>query len=724
MALYDPEYQYPASELVQTKNYQTASQAEKDRWNGNKIAENRGVWQSNTKYQTGETVFYANKIYRALAVHTSSSVFAADRWEKLLDVTGVVPGSLDLEQFELTLKTLFSLLLESFGIGVGNDYVLADDAGNVGYRFGGDGLLSLVNLLASSITSTDILAKKVKTETLDMTGTTTLRDEPSLVWGAEDELGNLLFSIDLESLLRIKSIWATTVNGVELASDPDYSYAETDEQGNLSFFVQKGYVGADRVNANTLSVGNIGLQADGTGGLLFRNLKTGAVLLNLSGEGVISELNVAVNSWDANPVSLADANGNIGGGTNRNGQALGQRSTSAVGLPADVIHLPKFGQSLSVGAFGTPLQSTAAESYLIGFNKGPLMADYDADATRYNSLKPLVEVNTETGCFALASMFKRALAIGGYVLNDTDHRLELLSAAAGFSGATVQELSKGGAHYQRLLDTISNGKRLANQAGKTYNMPGLFYMQGEQDVNTDPAVWAGLLRQLRRDLITDLKTLNPTQTNEPFFLTYQLAFHNRANETGVYPRIALKYLELGLTEPGFYLGPTMYPYDYADDVHLANGLEYVKVNALAGYIEKRIIVDGVDWKPVHIRDWVVDGNILQLRFHVPVLPLVFDTATVTDPGNKGFRLFSSAGAEQTINSVSIIRPDTVKIVTANPVAMGMKLTYAINGTPGKSGRTQGSRGCLRDSQGDAIIYQPGGLNLPLHNWTPIFEQIL
>ena len=56
-------------------------------------------------------------------------------------------------------------------------------------------------------------------------------------------------------------------------------------------------------------------------------------------------------------------------------------------------------------------------------------------------------------------------------------------------------------------------------------------------------------------------------------------------------------------------------------------------------------------------------------------------------------------------------------VSATAPAAGAKLRYGFAAT-GVGG------GNLRDSQGDLIVFDPGGLNHPMHNWCALFEKVL
>lgn len=421
---------------------------------------------------------------------------------------------------------------------------------------------------------------------------------------------------------------------------------------------------------------------------------------------------------------LLDENGWVGYEKKLDGTVLAAGGSSGAtnrlfGLLGDVNQYDSYSQSLGLGTSGSPV-TTTTEPGIYTFHKGPVMYLYDADATRFDSLDLEVESGTESPVGAMGRMIKQSISADGIVVNGSTFTYDIVVSAPGQGNTAIAGLSKGTAPYTRLLAGVTAAKNLANNAGKTYNYGGFFWLQGEADntAGTSRDIYKSLLKKLQSDFAADVKAITG-QANSPVIVTYQTASHNVGSKQ---PNIALAQLDCGLTSgSGIYMGPTMYPYLYSSDqIHLGAGSEYLKVGALAGYIMKRIVVDGVEWKPISLKSWTFLGNTVQLKFNVPVKPLVIDTVAITDPGNAGFRLFNSAGAEQTITAVAVVRPDTVKITASAPIVAGMKLTYGINGTAEKSGPTQGSRGCLRDSQGAGIVYA----TYPLHNWTPIFQTTL
>lgn len=92
-------------------------------------------------------------------------------------------------------------------------------------------------------------------------------------------------------------------------------------------------------------------------------------------------------------------------------------------------------------------------------------------------------------------------------------------------------------------------------------------------------------------------------------------------------------------------------------------------------------------------------------------------ALVSNPGNYGFSLYNAG--EVAISSVELL-PDQnkVRIVATDELPPTATITYAFdNGIGGKSGKTEGARGNLRDS--DPAMSLDGKFNL--YNWAFTFE---
>jgi hypothetical protein len=460
--------------------------------------------------------------------------------------------------------------------------------------------------------------------------------------------------------------------------------------------------------------GNIGMMLTAAGTLVVKSISGLSSLVGLGAVGATLVNNMVINTPSTGfAFDLTDATGNLIFGVKLDG-TLVQKITETSYI-ADMVLVPTYGQSLSIGINGNPVMTTATEPHIYTFNGGPLVTDASAD---YTSLKLSVQVTRETPSDALCRMARQAMYDSGLFASGTDYLYDFILFNPGQGGIPIETLRKGGAPYNRLLLGINAGKTLANAMGNTFNFPAFFWVQGEANIDlgsTRPSYKAQMVLLLN-EINTDAKAVTG-QTNNVKMLTYQTASMNAYTSS---PDVPLAQLESSLEGKNIHMVVVMYPYDYSasDNVHMLNGEQYQRVGALAGYIYKKILVDGVDWKPIHIKSTVFVGSTIDVKFHVPVKPLVFDTTIVTNPGNYGFRLFNGT-TEIAITAVSIIRPDTVRIVASSPVAAGYTLTYAINGTTGLTGRTGGPRGNLRDSQGETIIYKPATLNYRLYNWTPI-----
>ena len=114
------------------------------------------------------------------------------------------------------------------------------------------------------------------------------------------------------------------------------------------------------------------------------------------------------------------------------------------------------------------------------------------------------------------------------------------------------------------------------------------------------------------------------------------------------------------------------------------------------------------------------GNDVEILFNVPSPPLCFDTIQVTKALHYGFNVINKDNSD-ILSSVSIEGNSVV--LTCNESPIGCKVRYAVNGEYLKSGRVNGPRGNLRDSQGDSITIRINGKIFQLHNWSYQFDVI-
>ncbi len=395
----------------------------------------------------------------------------------------------------------------------------------------------------------------------------------------------------------------------------------------------------------------------------------------------------------------------------------------------EVLLIPSYGQSLSIGTDGGA--STFTTPVDIAFTTGN------------------VNSNIQDMNGGYVEMFKEMAKQNNYTL-PTDFKI--MTCLGGAGGKSITELSKGSSYYNTLISNVQTAKNTANSLGKSFSVPAFCWTQGEEDYraggvaanygtgNYVPTEYATKLIKLIDDLNTDIKAITG-QTDDVKCIMYQLASHN---PYGRYPRIAIEQLKAATLDKRIILAKTMYDVEYnADGVHPPNKT-YRNMGNHYGIALFDAIVKNEHRLPIYPIKSTVVGSSIYIQFQVPVKPLVFDEAWVSPlaDGKKGFSLVNVANeysttatiaaSSTTITNVELVSSDTVKITMSGTPAAGTRLTYGVNGvgsdvingtypTLRRSGRTEGARGNLRDSQ---TYFNPVGNYFNLYNWATIFEIIL
>ena len=398
---------------------------------------------------------------------------------------------------------------------------------------------------------------------------------------------------------------------------------------------------------------------------------------------------------------------------------------SEANLSTEIAHFFCYGQSWSVGIGGVPAISTTQRFDNLSFNGGVRVQSISDDpAVVYTSLIPLVDdtgtpefptmASGETPTAGQTNMVKELLASENG-LSTTDITYQLLGSAPGEGSKQLEQLSKPSDYYTRLITQVQYGYNLAQAAGKTYKVLALSWIQGGA---IDDANYASLLEDLRADIDSDVKAITG-QSEDVILITWQRFGSYTDNE---YAELFYnRYVKAGEDYPNIYCSGPTYHLDPCGDgtIHLSSESN-AWLGAYFGLVYKRVVIDGKDWQPLKPIGAFRQGRVLLVKFNPSHGPLTFDTTRVAEAENYGFDLYNSVGTRKTISSVSLVAPDTVKIVAAANFSATDRLYYGMVGS-GHS-RITGQRGNLRDSQGDSIVYDPSGANLPLHNWCVIFNK--
>ena len=382
----------------------------------------------------------------------------------------------------------------------------------------------------------------------------------------------------------------------------------------------------------------------------------------------------------------------------------------------DINHVLGTGQSLSVGAVGSPALSTTQPYDNTMFVTGVI-----AGGTGLTSFEPLVEATVETMSSSFASLvtkMARDQILIGQPAGKTSH--DLLVRAHGVGGRPYAFLKKGGTGtaYANGIAQATAGHDLAVAGNKTYVVRAVTNVHGESDHQLANADYEANVLEWQANYETDVKAISGQTESIPMLHSQ---FSSWTRLAGQLPTSIIPGAQLAahISAPGkvILVGAKYHLQHVADGVHLTNaayrhmGEDYAKVY-------RRVILEGKTWEPLRPQTITRVGAVVTVKMHVPAPPLVIDTTLVTDPGKNGFEWRDDGPTTPTIVSVAVAGPDTVTVtLSAAPTGANKRLRYAYTGTPGAlGGPTTGPRGNLRDS--DATSSRDG---FALYNWAVHFD---
>ena len=402
----------------------------------------------------------------------------------------------------------------------------------------------------------------------------------------------------------------------------------------------------------------------------------------------------------------------------------GVDSGATYNFPWDLVGIVGTGQSLSVGAFGTPIIATQQpynnlklsfggatvappfDSTIASLELVPLTEPLRATASSYPSAYP-ANLYGETPHAAMANQLTAT------AMQAASHDYVSVHTVVGESGQPMTVIKKNptnlpadgtsGRAYDATLFEAAAINRLAGAMSKTYGIGAIVMTHGESDAgNTN---YANDLFQLLTDYNQDLAALTGQTAKIPMLVSQQ---NSVPATSGMVAISALQVLKAGVDHPGEIVctGPK-YQYSYSTDpdhVHLPPQ-EYERLGEKTAQVYFERVVLGHDWQPRQPTSAERDASTVTVHFHVPVPPLVWDDLLPPPHGDmipqwtmgRGFEVLV-AGTRQTITGVEIMG-DTVKItcqgdLTAGEVTVGYASTA--EGVTPPAGRTA-RWGHLRDS---------------------------
>jgi hypothetical protein len=285
------------------------------------------------------------------------------------------------------------------------------------------------------------------------------------------------------------------------------------------------------------------------------------------------------------------------------------------------------------------------------------------------------------------------------------------------------------------LMQVASAKQIAAAKNKTYVVRAVTAIHGGSDhygnegeladLDRNDGMgsvgnYAGALLEWQRDYETEVRAITGQAEAVPLFISQFGSFTDKPVS-----RIPVRQLEAHVTAPGKVIVVTPnYPFVHYEDCNHYTNYSQRRLGAYFAKAYQKVVVEGGTFEPLRPTTITRAGNVLTVKFIVPVPPMVVDTTRVTNPGNLGFT-YADSSSSASIANVEVLPPDTVRITLSGaPTGNAKKLRYALNAPVPTAcpGPTEGARGNLRDSD-TTVGYHRDAANAPyeLHNWAVHFE---
>lgn len=304
-----------------------------------------------------------------------------------------------------------------------------------------------------------------------------------------------------------------------------------------------------------------------------------------------------------------------------------------------------------------------------------------------------------------------------------------LGAVNGHSGTGIRGLSPDSItgpspepwaqyYYNDLLDTVTYGKSLVEAAGMTWQPLGLGFDQGEADTSgsTTLSQYKSRLIALQAKFEADVQAISGVAAPLPWVINQPCTFPHYAGTTAV----ALAQYEAcrDLAAFGFGCAQYMLPYN-PDNVHLP-ALGSLISGLYRGLAWKRRHFDGVKHGMVRPASFQRHGKVIIADYECPGERLVLDSRYTAPAGvaNYGITIVASGGGAVTVSSVEQVSRKRLRITCATDPGANCKFGHALVGD------AEHAKGGVRDDQGDRIIFEDSNLRIPVHNWSPILEEVV
>lgn len=390
-----------------------------------------------------------------------------------------------------------------------------------------------------------------------------------------------------------------------------------------------------------------------------------------------------------------------------------------------------YGQSLSIGAFSTPVLSSSQYYSNITFGSGPRSAKVGNTAGATTNLSPgttttkalvedLVGAYAESGlgetpCSGLAN---EAVERAGRESGLAAASFVIFASAPGRGGEPIASLSKGQPDYNNFIDHVTQAKARAVAASKSYALHAVCWVQGESDVTngTTRATYKAALLQLQSDIDTDVRAI--TGQSAPVHLLVYQPTHGIRTTPDTTDQVVRAFQDAVNASTRIHFVTPIWDLPRVGDLlHLTNVGSHL-LGRRFGRAYKQLVVDGIKPEAIWPLAASAKTTTLTIALRVPHGPLVIDNALLPAATDYGFKVVDDTGT-LTISNIKVVEATKVQITLNRALGANPKVRYALDYAGAGLSSIGSASGNLRDSTPDKTVIS--GVTYPLWHLAPHFE---
>lgn len=397
----------------------------------------------------------------------------------------------------------------------------------------------------------------------------------------------------------------------------------------------------------------------------------------------------------------------------------------------DVMQVMVFGQSLARGNASIPAISIL-QPYGNLMLKGGVLNRPDNPGYDATGFLPLIETDYSTAGAGVGESPTASICNGvvDRIVADGDAAADWVFAgiSCGQGGTPIAGFSEGTFLFDGFKKIVADSAALCKAQNKTYSVWAHAWFQGEDDNTAEsPNRLAGkyvdtMLKMYRK--LNEYIVQTTGQKFIPYVFTYQDDFHVRRTYDDGQPGIA-KWRASRSQDDVVLASPCYIFPRAADNAHLSNIGSWLMGQYVARAMHQTMYRRSGKFRPLEPIDVDWTATHIDVKYHVPVRPLVIDTALCASTHNSGFDVRNASGTVLSIISgVSVLNSDTVRISLSEPAPADAVLSCARGrpGDPGRGGPIDGPRSNVRDSAGlYDIVTSPTSSTHAMHNASVMFN---